>query len=91
MTVESGQAMLAYCADIDSRDSFGNTMLHRAAVDGNVEIVNLLIEAGVSPLSRDSLGFTPAMQVRLSRFDLGEDKYNELHTLLKNAEASVSQ
>lgn len=85
------EAMLAYGADIDSRDIFGNTMLHRAAVDGNVEIVNLLIEAGVSPLSRDSLGFTPAMQVRLSRFDLGEDKYNELHTLLKSAEANVSQ
>ena len=85
------EVMLAYGADIDSRDIFGNTMLHRAALDGNIEIVNLLIEAGASPLLRDSLGFTPAMQVRLGRSELGEDKYNELHTLLKNAEANVSQ
>ena len=85
------EVMLAYGADIDSRDIFGNTMLHRAALDGNIEIVNLLIEAGASPLLRDSLGFTPAMQVRLGRTELGEDKYNELHTLLKKAEANVSQ
>ncbi len=84
------EVMLAYGADIDSKDSYGNSMLHRAADKGNVEIVNLLLQAGANPLARDSFGFTPAMQVRLSRLELGEENYNELQTLLKNAEKNLT-
>jgi hypothetical protein len=84
------EVMLAYGADIDSKDSYGNSMLHRAADNGNVEIVNLLLQAGANPLARDSFGFTPAMQVRLSRLELGEENYNELQTLLKNAEKNLT-
>jgi len=85
------EVMLAYGANIDSKDVYGNSMLHRAVRAGNPDIVNQLLESGANPLSRDLNGLTPAMRARLYRLEHGEDKYNELHTLLKNAEANVSQ
>lgn len=85
------EVMLAYGADIDSKDVYGNSMLHRAVRAGNPDIVNQLLESGANPLSRDLNGLTPAMRARLYRLEHGEDKYNALHTLLKNAEANVSQ
>ena len=85
------EVMLAYGADIDSRDVYGNSMLHRAVRAGNPDIVNQLLESGANPLSRDSNGLTPAMRARLYRLEHGEENYNELQTLLKNAEANVSQ
>ena len=85
------EVMLAYGADINSKDVYGNSMLHRAVRAGNVEIVNQLIESGADPLARDTNGLTPAMRARLSRLDHGEEKYNELHALLKNAETNASR
>jgi len=85
------EVMLAYGADIDSKDVYGNSMLHRAVRAGNPDIVNQLLESGANPLSRDSNGLTPAMRARLYRLEHGEENYNELQTLLKNAEANVSQ
>jgi len=85
------EVMLAYGADINSKDVYGNSMLHRAVRAGNVEIVNQLIESGADPLARDTNGLTPAMRARLSRLDHGEEKYNELNTLLKNAETNASR
>ena len=85
------EVMLAYGADINSKDVNGNSMLHRAVRAGNVEIVNQLIESGADPLARDTNGLTPAMRARLSRLDHGEEKYNELNTLLKNAETNASR
>ncbi len=85
------EVMLAYGADINSKDVNGNSMLHRAVRAGNVEIVNQLIESGADPLARNSNGLTPAMRARLSRLDHGEEKYNELHALLKNAETNASR
>jgi hypothetical protein len=85
------EVMLAYGADINSKDVNGNSMLHRAVRAGNVEIVNQLIESGADPLARNSNGLTPAMRARLSRLDHGEEKYNELHALLKNAETDASR
>ncbi len=85
------EVMLAYGADINSKDVYGNSMLHRAVRAGNVEIVNQLIESGADPLARDTNGLTPAMRARLSRLDHGEEKYNELSTMLKNAETNASR
>ena len=85
------EVMLAYGADIDSKDVYGNSMLHRAVRAGNPDIVNQLLESGANPLSRDSNGLTPAMRARLYLLEHGEENYNELQTLLKNAEANVSQ
>ena len=85
------EVMLAYGADINSKDVNGNSMLHRAVRAGNVEIVNQLIESGADPLARNSNGLTPAMRARLSRLDHGEEKYNELNNLLKNAETNASR
>lgn len=85
------EVMLAYGADINLKDVYGNSMLHRAVRAGNVEIVNQLIESGADPLARDTNGLTPAMRARLSRLDHGEEKYNELNTLLKNAETIASR
>ena len=89
-SLEMTEVMLAYGADVESKDGYGNSMLHRAVLDGNVAMVELLLEAGASPLSRDPYGFTPAMQARLNRFESGEALYEELHTLLKSAEANLS-
>ena len=85
------EVMLAYGADINSKDVYGNSMLHRAVRAGNVEIVNQLIESGANPLARDTHGLTPAMRARLSRLDHGEEKYNELSIMLKNAETNASR
>lgn len=85
------EVMLAYGADINSKDVYGNSMLHRAVRAGNVEIVNQLIESGADPLARDTHGLTPAMRARLSRLDHGEEKYNELSIMLKNAEINASR
>lgn len=85
------EVMLAYGADINSKDVYGNSMLHRAVRAGNVEIVNQLIESGADPLARDTNGLTPAMRARLSRLDHGEEKYNELSIMLKNAETNASR
>jgi ankyrin repeat protein len=85
------EVMLAYGADINSKDVYGNSMLHRAVRAGNVEIVNQLIESGADPLARDTNGLTPAMRARLSRLDHGEEKYNELSIMLKNAEINASR
>ena len=85
------EVMLAYGADINLKDVYGNSMLHRAVRAGNVEIVNQLIESGADPLARDTNGLTPAMRARLSRLDHGEEKYNELSIMLKNAETNASR
>ena len=61
------EVMLAYGADIDSKDVYGNSMLHRAVRAGNPDIVNQLLESGANPLSRDSNGLTPAMRACLYR------------------------
>jgi ankyrin repeat protein len=38
------EVMLAYGANIDSKDVYGNSMLHRAVRAGNPDIVNQLLE-----------------------------------------------
>ena len=84
------EVMLAHGADIDAKDFYGNSMLHRAVRAGNPDIVNQLLESGANPLSRDLNGLTPAMRARLYRLEHGEEKYKEIDTLLKNAEANGS-
>ncbi len=91
---DRGYAPKQYGADINSKMfmeiqcciAFLGILIKR-----NVEIVNQLIESGADPLARDTNGLTPAMRARLSRLDHGEEKYNELNTLLKNAETNCSR
>ncbi|CAG9997055.1 unnamed protein product [Clonostachys byssicola] len=47
-----------YVSDINKRDPRGLTALHLAAENGNFSLVQLLLDKGASPLSRDKEGWT---------------------------------
>ncbi len=55
---ESVEALAAVCSDLNTRDSVGQTPLHRAATD-NPEAVRLLIAAGADPAAQDGWCQTP--------------------------------
>lgn len=52
--------LLDHGAPIDGQDSqYGNTALHAAAMNGNLEVVQLLVERGADPSIRNKEGKTP--------------------------------
>jgi ankyrin repeat protein len=54
------QALLEWPrVDVEARNDQGATALHRAAAEGNLEIVRLLLDFGVDPMPRDLAGRTP--------------------------------
>lgn len=44
---------------VDERDADGRTALHHAAIQGDLDIFQLLIEMGADPNASDSNGWTP--------------------------------
>ena len=46
-------------ANVNSRDVNGTTLLHAAAMTGNMEIAELLLDRGADPTAEDTLGRTP--------------------------------
>ncbi len=46
-------------ANVNSRDVNGTTLLHAAAMTGNMEIAELLLDRGADPTAQDTLGRTP--------------------------------
>ena len=67
--------LIAHGADPNSRNVFGSTILHRASVNGRVEIVRLLIEHGANIEVIDDRGKTP--------LDIAKEwKYEEIVRLL---------
>jgi hypothetical protein len=65
-------------AAIGARDACGNTALHRAALHGNIEGVELLLSAGANPLIANGIGQTPA-DGKTRWFGLSSD-YAPAHT-----------
>jgi len=59
--------LLAKVSDANERSEEGKTALHRAARDGNEDVVRILIEAGWSVDARDNFGATPLHEARNER------------------------
>jgi ankyrin repeat protein len=59
--------MLANVSDANERSEGGKTALHRAARDGNEDVVRILIEAGWSVGAKDNFGITPLHEARDER------------------------
>ena len=57
--VESAKALLNYGANINKKDSNGNTALHHAAISGHRNIVTLLLGRKADPCIRNKQGRTP--------------------------------
>jgi ankyrin repeat protein len=58
---ERTQKLLAQGADVNLQDADGDTALHGAAQNGNVEIITLLLDKGANPNAKNKLGGTPLM------------------------------
>ena len=53
------QLLLDYNADLDARDSDGDTLLHCAASGGQLEVARLLLKLNIEVNSRNNEGSTP--------------------------------
>ena len=57
----SVEKLLARGADVNLQDNDGDTALHGAAENGNVEIMRLLLDKGANPNTKNKVGGTPLM------------------------------
>jgi truncated hemoglobin YjbI len=62
--VEVAEALLDCGADIESRDSLGDTPLRRSVNCGKTEVAALLLSRGADPHSKGSKGLTPLLAAR---------------------------
>jgi ankyrin repeat protein len=68
---EVAGVLIARGADVDARTKTGETMLHRAAFEGDLAAVDLLMSHGASIAARDVSGFTPLHRAaQAGRFDV---------------------
>ena len=44
---------------VNNKDNMGNTLLHLAAVNGRVDVAQVLLDAGADVNARDNDGYTP--------------------------------
>ena len=58
---ERTEKLLAHGADVKLQDADGDTALHGAAQNGNVEIMRLLLDKGANANVKNKLGGTPLM------------------------------
>jgi ankyrin repeat protein len=58
---ERTQKLLAHGANVTLQDADGDTALHGAAQNGNVEIIRMLLDKGANPNAKNKLGGTPLM------------------------------
>lgn len=49
--------------DINSQDTSGSTPLHNAIADGNLKIIQLLVNSGANINAKDKKGYTPLYEV----------------------------
>jgi len=72
--------LLDHGASIDGEDSqYGNTALHAAAMNGNLEVVQLLVERGADPSIRNQEGRTPYEEA--AEFPDHPDRQEVMHFL----------
>jgi truncated hemoglobin YjbI len=64
--VEVAEALLGCGADIEARDSLGETPLRRSVNCNKIEVAALLLSRGADPNSRGSKGLTPLTAARTS-------------------------
>ncbi|MGD8784820.1 MAG: hypothetical protein PVF28_04920 [Thioalkalispiraceae bacterium] len=69
--------------DITQQDVEGNTLLHLVAPRTAKHFVQLLIEAGINPLSRNKQGLT-ALAVVKQHYQ--ENNYSQKHPVISNLE-----
>jgi ankyrin repeat protein len=56
---EVALALLAHGADVNARNESEETLLHAAAIDGDMAAIELLLSHGADVAARDRAGFTP--------------------------------
>jgi serine/threonine protein kinase len=57
--VEKVKKLLKEGADVNAKDEFGWTPLHKAAILGHIEVVKLLIKEGADVNAKNEFGWTP--------------------------------
>lgn len=50
--------------DINEQDNFGNTLVHKAVVYGNIQFLKDLLELGANPRIKNFKGETPIFSIR---------------------------
>jgi hypothetical protein len=78
------KALLKHGADANALDDTGQSALHWAVRDAEVESVRLLIEAGADVNTKDNEGRTPLSRVRIVDSPPGAIKDPKFDELLKN-------
>ena len=58
-------------SDVNERDRYGYTKLHRASEDGDYEEVRRLVEGGADVNIRDNAGWTAVMNACQGHRDMG--------------------
>ena len=74
---------------VNSRDTRGQTPLHRAVVQGQTDVVDALLSFGADAAIRDDQGLTPLLAVLSSLFD-GNRTRSEVRTALLNGSPQFS-
>ena len=70
-SVKAAAALMAAGVSVELIDFRGRTPLHVAARQGNVPLVQALLDAGASPMARDDAGLTPQLHAeRKKRTDV---------------------
>lgn len=83
------EILLAAGAEVDRRDSTGETPLHLAAFAGLPEIAGLLVDAGADLQARDNRKLTPwevAQHAADERFEFANENFYATAVLLAGAE-----
>ena len=69
-------------ANIDAQDRDGNTAIHRAAVLGSIDVVNLLIEKDANIRIKNNEGYFPFQFARHRFTATGDIRFEEIMKLL---------